>query len=114
MVVLLVHVHVSSWCASPTLIQAATFVPPTPRDTSRLSQVTSRQQRDSNMAGDVVHGVPAGGVPYVSGQAVDNSSAYSGAGGGNHVVPSPSHSQANSMASSFRNIPQVFLVVCEV
>ncbi len=74
---------------------------------TRYVQVTTRQQRDAGMVGSGLP--PAGGagasMPYGS-EARDNSSAYGGGGGG-HGVPSPSHSQANSMASSFRNIPQV-------
>eukprot|EP00903_Cladosiphon_okamuranus_P012923 g12066.t1 len=87
--------------------------PPEPRGRGGQVEITTRQQRDSaatGLGGDVQHQrhqhhSSAGGMPYGS-ETGDNTSAYGG-GGGNQGVPSPSHSQANSMASSFRNIHQV-------
>ncbi|CAB1110914.1 unnamed protein product [Ectocarpus sp. CCAP 1310/34] len=46
-----------------------------------------------------------GGMQYGSEAGGENNSSYGGGGG--HVVPSPSHSQTNSMSSSYRNIQQL-------
>ncbi|CAM9111817.1 unnamed protein product [Ectocarpus sp. 4 AP-2014] len=93
--------------------------PPEPR--SRAAQV---EQHDVDV-GDGRHsntntglssrggtgGVPmsstggGGGMQYGSEAGGENNSSYGGGGG--HVVPSPSHSQANSMSSSYRNIQQL-------
>ncbi|CBN73904.1 expressed unknown protein [Ectocarpus siliculosus] len=98
--------------------------PPEPRGRAAQVEVATRQQHDVDV-GDGRHsntntglssrggtgGVPmsstggGGGMQYGSEAGGENNSSYGGGGG--HVVPSPSHSQANSMSSSYRNIQQL-------
>eukprot|EP00752_Nemacystus_decipiens_P009662 g8631.t1 len=109
------HQQVISPSVTTSMEMATGLRPPEPRGRGGQVEVTTRQQRDSAAAGHGgdVYGHSGVGqmsaahdVPYRS-EAGDNTSAYGGGGGGNQGPTSPSLSQANSMASSFRNIQQV-------
>lgn len=66
--------------------------------------MTARHQRDGLSVGGMSISSGGGGRQYGS-ETGDNSSAYGG--GGAHGPTSPSHSQSNSMTSSYRNIQHV-------
>ncbi|CAM9824965.1 unnamed protein product, partial [Hapterophycus canaliculatus] len=80
--------------------------PPDARSRAAQVQVTTRQQRDGPSGGAAGMSMSSGGGGRQYGsEAGENSSAYGG--GGTHGPSSPSHSQANSMTSSYRNIKHV-------